>query len=995
MPPLNVKTSILPRRRNLADTILAASLLRPDDLLSLQFEFVNLSLDSTQSPPSLIRTQADQPAFVSVVFAPQHISEQFVMEGDTGFPINAVPPPVAAYLAGRSLLAFQVPDTVTPIPFTLEGLLSWTALVPSLAPNALAAAPASNPPGVGPPGDSVTFIELPYRLMLSPDITGGWKHALDAVTRENHSELWHTRLGVLAADQVDETKLPPVRAIWARDLVQSTPEDESGGPLNADDRQQIVHLTSDFTMPFYTPPPLDTRRLMLSALGAWLDTGGSWDFPDPKIFNLTEWRHLVSSGRDQYVRVVERGYLFPFGNRAAKTTITERKLAPSPNATPVEYLMQRDFITVQEPFKDYTSPDLEAAFQHQGRELPLRNIRIATLSTPPLDLPISASAFPIVNRQPFQFHIVAEDVDGQQIDFNMPLMFVNSEDTFDQIQKAYSNSNVPLTADLRNQLVAFAPSKNSGDTHLKAASLTFAGQTKVANIAPPFLPSLVSAVVSIPAIDNLLGSTGVPPSITFCYHPLYLDSGFQAENRTETFATLNNVPLSLPAEKFGGLMSPQTNPDGSLIPTATFDGLSRSMGPVPEVKSVISGTLGPVLNAMNVKLLGGFTVKDVVSVVAGGLIDKQIPSLVTRNLPTEIRTTLHWQPDLQILNNSTGPSDPPPLIPIITSSDSVLTIDTLAVAPLDGRPPSFTVNGSLTNFGLNLFNIIVVSFDALLFIIENGKKPDVTTEGVNVEFVGALSFLNQLAELMPPDGFSDPPSIQVTPDGLTAGYSLGLPAAGIGAFSLENIALSAEMVLPFIDEPVGLRLAFSERFHPFLVTVSFVGGGGFLAVVLTTSGIESIEGSMEIGGNVTLSLGIIEVNAHVMIGFHFGIRTDNGGMLMDFTAYIRVGASVDLLGLVGISIDIYLGLGFTPKFFMHPPPPNILGVVSGVVSVTVGVHLLFFDKAIQLTLERSFEIPARANIPLIGTVALPILKDPPFDEMISPEDWQQYCEAFA
>jgi hypothetical protein len=400
--------------------------------------------------------------------------------------------------------------------------------------------------------------------------------------------------------------------------------------------------------------------------------------------------------------------------------------------------------------------------------------------------------------------------------------------------------------------------------------------------------------------------------------------------------------------------------------------------------------LEPILNALNVNLLGGIKVKDVVDAVAGGPIDKQIPALVTRNQPTEIRTTLHWQPDLKTLNNSTGPKDPPPVPPIITNSDSVLTIDTLAVAPLDGRPPSFTVNGSLTNFGLNLFNIIVVSFDALRFIIENGKKPDITTEGVNVEFVGALSFLNRLAELMPPNGFSDPPSIQVTPDGITAGYSLGLPAAGVGAFSLENIALSAEMVLPFVDKPVGLRLAFSERFHPFLVTVSFVGGGGFLAVVLTTRGIENIEGSMEIGGNITISLGIVEANAHVLIGFHFGIRQDGDGMLMDFTAYIRVGASVDLLGLVGISVDIYLGLGFTPKFFIDNPPPNILGVVSGAASVTVGVHLLFIDKTFQLTFERSFEIPAR-----IGTFTLPILKDPPFDEMISPSDWQQYCQAFA
>jgi hypothetical protein len=235
----------------------------------------------------------------------------------------------------------------------------------------------------------------------------------------------------------------------------------------------------------------------------------------------------------------------------------------------------------------------------------------------------------------------------------------------------------------------------------------------------------------------------------------------------------------------------------------------------------------------------------------------------------------------------------------------------------------------------------------------------------------------------------------VTPDGVTAGYTLGIPSAGVGAFSLENIALSAALELPFVG-PVGLRLAFSERFHPFLVTVSLVGGGGFLAVALDTKGIETIEGSLELGGNITVSLAIVEANAHVMMGFHFGMRqADQGGVSLDFTAYIRVGASVDLLGLIGISIDIYLGLGFTPKIAMTNPPSGILGIVSGVAAVTVGVHVLFTDKSFTLSFERTFVIPARVNLPLVGTVSLPILADPSFDEMVSVEDWQGYSDAFA
>jgi hypothetical protein len=105
---------------------------------------------------------------------------------------------------------------------------------------------------------------------------------------------------------------------------------------------------------------------------------------------------------------------------------------------------------------------------------------------------------------------------------------------------------------------------------------------------------------------------------------------------------------------------------------------------------------------------------------------------------------------------------------------------------------------------------------------------------------------------------------------------------------------------------------------------------------------------------------------------------------------------VDLLGIVGVSIDIYLGLGFVPKICLPPSQrPGILGVVSGVASVTVGVHVLFVDKSFTLTFERSFAIPARASVPLVGTVSLPILSDPSFDEMMTIDEWQAYCEAYA
>ena len=451
--------------------------------------------------------------------------------------------------------------------------------------------------------------------------------------------------------------------------------------------------------------------------------------------------------------------------------------------------------------------------------------------------------------------------------------------------------------------------------------------------------------------------------------------------------------LNLPQEKAGGLLNPLLDAAGLPKPTMVVDGLSRTLGPAaigaatPDLEQILSG--------LNVNLLGGIKVSDVIRVVAGGSIGsqlRQIPAMITRQLPDRIETTLHWRPDLQTMNTETLPTEAPPLVPLIVNAQTVLTIDTTLVAPLNGSSPTFSVTGSLSSFGLNLLNVIVVTFDRLLFTVGSGRKPDISTSGVQVEFVGPLSFVNQLADVLPSNGFSDGPSLQVTPQGITAGYSLAVPAVGVGAFSLENIALSAAMTLPFADKPVGLRLAFSERFHPFLVTLSLVGGGGFLSIGLSTRGIDTIEGSLELGGNITVSLLVVEANVHALIGFYFSIKqADNqSGLTMDFLAYIRVGASINLLGIVGVSVDIYLGLGFTPNFLMSPKPTGILGTVSGTVSVTVGVHLLFIDKSFQLTFSRSFNIPSR-----VGVFSLPVLADPSFDEMISPAEWQEYCQAFA
>jgi hypothetical protein len=718
--------------------------------------------------------------------------------------------------------------------------------------------------------------------------------------------------------------------------------------------------------------------------------------PNAPTFNLVEWRHLSAMGRDQYVRVANRGYLFPLGHRALLVQVVERKLESAPNGQRADYLMRRTFVVVQEPVKEYTTPAVIAGYTAQGREMPFKQVRITTLVTPALDHLLTPPDFPFVGGAPFRFHVVAEDCDGQVVDFSLPLMFVFPATDSAAIQQRYADPG-NRQADLRNQTVAYARSVQPGDTHLKTATISFQAQMDVGSLDPPFLPTLEGAAVSIPAVDHLLGSSGVSGATTIGYHDVYLRSEFdQAANPSQAFARLaSGLPLPIPADKAGGLATPNLH----------VDGLSRSLGPVAQVDSLVSGNLQQIIDALDGNLLGVISLKQVISAVTSGPIEAQIPRLLTTQLPDAVETSFEWHPEVEpnvdAQGNPRGQGPPPPLVttrdPNDPSKSTHLDIAAHTRTPLDGSDSTFSVDGTLSYIGLSFFGIVLVTFDQLRFHAERGKKVELHPQGVHVEFIGALSFVNQLAELLPADGFSDPPVLQVTPEGITAGYTLGIPAAGVGAFSLENIALSAQLSLPFVDDrPANLRLAFSERFHPFLVTVSLVGGGGFLAVGVSTRGIDTVEGSLELGGNITISLGIVEANAHVMMGVHFGLLPGaQGGVELDFSAYIRIGAEVDLLGLVGVSIDMYLGLTFTPKIAMPNPPPGILGVVGGVASLTVGVHLLFVDKSFTLTFERNFVIPARADLPLVGSVSLPILSDPGFDEMVSEDDWQTYCQAFA
>src|SRR5262245_4520345 len=132
------------------------------------------------------------------------------------------------------------------------------------------------------------------------------------------------------------------------------------------------------------------------------------------------------------------------------------------------------------------------------------------------------------------------------------------------------------------------------------------------------------------------------------------------------------------------------------------------------------------------------------------------------------------------------------------------------------------------------------------------------------EFEGDLSFVKDLSNIIPPGTFGDGPSIDLTPaPGVHVGYGITLPPASVGVFSLENIKLSAGLDLPLLTGKPLVDFGFAERHHPFLITVTFLGGGGFLHLQLDTGGMKMLEAALEFGANASINLGVASGGVHI------------------------------------------------------------------------------------------------------------------------------------
>lgn len=326
--------------------MVTVDLVRPDDLLNLRIETTNLRLGTDEHKnPVLIVEDPLQPAYLIVIFPPQTIAEGAYFESSTVKPANggsnrpdpdSVPgkkigddeldmpgqldksgvakrtarfrPRLTTAQIGRpSRLVFKVPTEIPdkkPIPFSIEGLLDWSNFELNLNPiAAIGKDPTSeqinSAPDIRQPTPEETAIELPYRLVISPNREATWTHRTGLFTSHGRTELWHTRLTLRTPDgrvpgELSRDNPAQLRAIWSPDYIPFSdrkPDKQdvylARTAMSPDDRNQIVVLTSAFRGyevkgSRYLPKPFEAEQLMLSPLGGWLRSRGHW-LPPPKV----------------------------------------------------------------------------------------------------------------------------------------------------------------------------------------------------------------------------------------------------------------------------------------------------------------------------------------------------------------------------------------------------------------------------------------------------------------------------------------------------------------------------------------------------------------------------------------------------------------------------------------------------------------------------------------------------------------------------------------
>lgn len=361
-----------------------------------------------------------------------------------------------------------------------------------------------------------------------------------------------------------------------------------------------------------------------------------------------------------------------------------------------------------------------------------------------------------------------------------------------------------------------------------------------------------------------------------------------------------------------------------------------------------------------------------------------VASLLENLLGEELVLRFDWKPPIKSWSID-GSTDY--LFVVHDSNAFVVAVE--ARVKKSGGAPKIQVLCGLHHFDLVLVapaSFLELNFQKIEFKVDSSAKMGVDVLLDDIKFVGPLSFVETLRDLIPLDGFSDPPYLDISAQGIDAGFDVSLPSITCGVLNISNLSLGAGFTVPFIGQPLSVRFNFCTREQPFHLTVWCFGGGGFFGITLDPSGIQLLEAAFEFGAAISVDFGVASGGVSVMAGIYFRMEKDECSL----TGYFRLEGHVNVLGLITASLELYLELRYEFES----------GKCVGRAELTIEISVFIFSGSVTISCEKKF---AGSNgdptlRQLMGLSTDPLL--PLADELaMIGEDteygWRAYCDAFA
>lgn len=330
-------------------------------------------------------------------------------------------------------------------------------------------------------------------------------------------------------------------------------------------------------------------------------------------FTVERYTHRTVQGRDAFVEVVYKGFLFPLGLRAALVKVTRRdfrRYHMNPRGAPTAYLIQEMFIVVNKPrktFKAYGQPN-------EGRDFPCASITMLTTQTGSLGDPEAFFEKAILSKDETRPYppevgtvfwpkhagadkrdvIFSWQVDDQSEPARSHLLFVDNAAAHDPatmqlVIEQYNQRSDKRDVEHHGAVRRYAAENRPGETSFKTRRWTLSAQGRLNNgngtafyhmdafmegqDQPPFYPVLESAEMMIETIERFTGKPNTP--ILAAFNQQYIRYGFDsARNPTELYLNVVKPDLEMNANDSQGA-------GGGIAGMAMLvAGLSRRIGPV-------------------------------------------------------------------------------------------------------------------------------------------------------------------------------------------------------------------------------------------------------------------------------------------------------------------------------------------------------------------------------------------------------------------------------